>query len=70
MSASTSWEGIKCEEADDIGGAGRSSTGSGPDCAYATNKEVLLRMSDAYERLAASAAKREGDKNSSDDGSQ
>jgi hypothetical protein len=34
------------------------------------NKEVLLRMSEAYERLAASAAKREGDKKGSDDKSQ
>jgi hypothetical protein len=34
------------------------------------NKEVLLRMSEAYERLAATAAKREGDKKGSDDASQ
>ena len=33
------------------------------------NKEVLLRISEAYERLAASAAKREAEKKGSDDGS-
>ena len=33
----------------------------------AANKEVLLRISEAYERLAASAAKRENDQKDPDD---
>ena len=68
MIASASWEGIECEEVDaELAAQARAQAQT---TATPANKEVLLRMSEAYERLAASAAKREGDKKGADDGSQ